>query len=127
MKHRVDGLDGALLDAAVAKAGNVVIDPEWIDASTFEDLSKGERRLVLGGPGTPNLYSTDWQYGGPLIERERISVEPIEAGRWVGRQYDPLSTDDGGHDHPTQEGPTPLIAAMRAFVASKFGEEVDLG
>ena len=44
-------------------------------------------------------YSSSWQRGGPIIEH-----------------YAPLF----------YEGPTPLIAAMRCYVASKLGDEVDV-
>ena len=70
-------------------------------------------------PHTP-LFSTDWTQGGPIIERERISfVSPNEV------------IDEWEAVHPTQMhnesyGPTPLIAAMRCFVASKLGDEVDV-
>jgi hypothetical protein len=59
--------------------------------------------------------STDWEQGGPIIERERIRLDP--RGVWVA-----------GHDSSNDEylGPTPLVAAMRCYVASKLGNEVDL-
>lgn len=72
-----------------------------------------------------NRYSTDWSYGGPIIEREKIGVTPITVT--VG--------DDRGkrhwfanHEDKTdfQDGPTALVAAMRCYVASKLGEEVDI-
>lgn len=66
--------------------------------------------------------SIDWEQGGPIIERALISVlygpvdSPSEPGYWTAFIR---PSDDNGYD-----GPTPLIAAMRAYVASKFGEEV---
>jgi len=61
------------------------------------------------------LYSpsTNWAQGGPIIERERIDVQPDTYPTW--------SADRG---HIT--GPTPLIAAMRCYVASKLGDVVDI-
>ena len=61
-------------------------------------------------------YSTEWEYGGPIIEREGISVCE-NAGRWVA------GTSIKGQEY---YGPTPLIAAMRCYVASKLGDEVDI-
>lgn len=63
-------------------------------------------------------YSTDWSQGGPIIEREFISLDPFD-------------------DHPrwcatipcypyNQHGHTPLVAAMRSYVASKLGDEVEV-
>jgi hypothetical protein len=109
-----------------------VIDvSEW----TGESLDYAVEQALLGeqpGPTCdvyikPPPYSTDWRYGGPIIERERISV-------W----YDELLVDVGGPWHAAIElmvtpsgdlegeyqhsGPTPLIAAMRAFVASNSAD-----
>jgi hypothetical protein len=60
--------------------------------------------------------STDWAQGGPIIERERIELRGDGDEGWIA--YDNLN--------PTQKGPTPLIAAMRCYVASKLGEEVEV-
>lgn len=70
-------------------------------------------------------YSTDWAQGGPIIEREEIALQCCYAdGELVGWQADSkkLNEDDGQE----QYGPTALIAAMRCFVASKLGDEVDV-
>ena len=69
------------------------------------------------GPSQPE-YSTDWSQGGPIVERERVALWPDEEGGFFA------SADEGaGKDF---HGPTPLIAAMRAFVASKLGDEVNV-
>jgi len=39
------------------------------------------------------------------------------AGYWFAGYFDQVGCS---------EGPTPLIAAMRAFVASRFGEEIEM-
>lgn len=63
----------------------------------------------------------DWSQGGPIIERERIWLQP-EIGKdgcgnaWYAVSL--LNTD--------AYGPTPLIAAMRCYVASKLGDEVEI-
>jgi hypothetical protein len=59
-----------------------------------------------GGP--PLFYSKVWSIAGPIIERERISIEWCE-DRWTASHPANIGTC----------GPTPLIAAMRAFVASR--------
>ena len=65
----------------------------------------------------PLHYSTDWSQGGPIIERERIDLEcSFEGADWSAMS----STRKVG------SGPTPLIAAMRCYVASKLGDEVDV-
>ena len=58
-----------------------------------------------------------------MIEREGIGVMkweiPNDAGmNWTARNL---------HADAHVDGPTPLIAAMRAYVASKFGDAVQDG
>lgn len=60
--------------------------------------------------------STDWSQGGPIIERECIAIKAIatEPVHWRAGFYYQI------------KGPTPLIAAMRCYVASKLGDEVEI-
>ena len=64
--------------------------------------------------------STNWSQGGPIIEREGISV-----ARRGDHSFSPWGAvlQDFEFD---EDGPTPLIAAMRCYVASKLGDEVEL-
>ncbi len=68
-------------------------------------------------------YSTSWQEGGPIIEREGITTAPRkEHGKrvaWVATLIEPPAVCEC-------EGKTQLIAAMRCFVASRLGDEVDI-
>ena len=81
----------------------------------------------------PLPYSTDWAQGGPIIEREGIALwlsnEP-EKGLWAAadkRWMDlPADSEEFMNMPDPWHGPTPLIAAMRCFVASKLGDEVDV-
>ena len=61
-------------------------------------------------------FCTNWSQGGPLIEREGISIYRMTSD-WSAA-YNPSGA--------TQDGPTPLIAAMRCYVASRLGEEVEV-
>lgn len=65
-------------------------------------------------------YSSDWAHGGPIIEREKISLKPNDT-IWVAYAKGKLVDIT----YPT-EGNTPLIAAMRCFVASKLGETAEV-
>ena len=64
-------------------------------------------------------YSIDWAYSGPIIERERIGLEWV--GYWDADMFFPDQ-----HKHLICSGETPLIAAMRCYVASKLGNEVEV-
>ena len=61
-------------------------------------------------------YSTDWACGGPIIERELISVCSMTTD-WFAK-YSPSGA--------AQDGPTPLIAAMRCYLVGKLGETVEV-
>jgi hypothetical protein len=67
-----------------------------------------------GGVYSP---STDWSQGGPIIEREGISVLFASEGTWGAR------TNTSERD---RYGSTPLIAAMRCYVWSQLGDDVEL-
>ena len=70
--------------------------------------------------GKPYSPSTDWSQGGPIIEREAIQITPDEyKGTWTAYMT------DGGEPYEGT-GPTPLIAAMRCFVVSKLGNEIEV-
>jgi hypothetical protein len=69
---------------------------------------------VYHGPAWTK-YSTDWAQGGPIIEREKIALYLNGEDGWTG---------EDGWKRAT--GPTPLIAAMRCYVAMKLGDEVEV-
>lgn len=69
--------------------------------------------------------STDWAQGGPIIEREEISIDrEFVSSRveWAAWSPAPIRDDAESFGY----GPTPLVAAMRCFVASRLGDEVDV-
>ena len=101
MKIKTSELTGQALDWAVCKAKGEYQCP--VDEYTAVWM-------------TNRRYSTDWLLGGPIIERERLCVYDIGGDEW------------GCDDNliPRSTGPTPLIAAMRCYVASKLGDEVEI-
>lgn len=66
--------------------------------------------------GKYKYYSIDWYAAGPIIERERIRIEP--RGVWCAAH--------DSFEWGWMSGPTPIIAAMRCYVASKLGDEVEI-
>ena len=72
--------------------------------------------------------STDWSQGGPIIARERIDLftEKYTPEAWFASiaRHQNGGRLTGWRLH--QYGPTPLIAAMRVYVASKLGDEVEI-
>jgi hypothetical protein len=113
-------LTGAALDWAVAKAERLdcYVDMRgsrngW---ATFVDF--GEHTHIRYTP------SEHWGFGGPIIEREWISLEcwpneSDEGTRWAATRYEQPAICEA-------YGPTPLIAAMRCYVAACLGDEIEL-
>ena len=102
-------LTGAALDWAVAKC-----EGDNSVASCY--YSDDNVPLCLEEAPEPSWEpSTDWAQGGPIIEREINRVQEITDGLWQAEAW----------SH-TEEGPTPLIAAMRCYVASKLGDTVEI-
>lgn len=128
MKHKTAELEGALLDAAVAKAAGITL---LATGSSYQHPAKG---WTYDGKGEPAPWSpsTMWAIGGPIIYREGIATGRYEYETPAGQRWHAGHGDDvdGGAYFSSLDlrytGPTPLIAAMRAYVASKLGEEVDL-
>ena len=66
--------------------------------------------------------SETWEQGGPIIEREKIAVTPHHSLHWCAHyQFGQTPGNFKG-----SYGETPLIAAMRCYVASKLGDEVEV-
>lgn len=69
--------------------------------------------------------ATNWAQGGPIIEREHLSIEAYSAPNDEGIACFWFASEDK-FDAETWDAPTPLIAAMRCYVASKLGDEVEI-
>ena len=121
-------LEGAELDYWTAKA-------EGLELPSIHVLPVyNDEVCILGGickEGGPEVYrpSIDWSKGGPIIERERIElVNGDERGKWeatIGAETRHHEEYGECNSYLFLFGPTPLIAAMRALVSSKYGEEVE--
>lgn len=112
---KTNELTGAALDWAVAS-----IEKLPMDLLVWEYGLPVVKRTVFGHTDTLRCeFSTNWSQGGPIIEREEISIERITSALWT-------ATLQSGPAVSEEHGPTPLIAAMRCFVASCLGDEVDV-
>ena len=101
---KVSELEGRILDYEVWKIDGCV---------------EGIKHL----PAMPDYYSpsTNWDQGGPIIERKKIDIMYDYSDKeWSAEA-------DTGEPEPFMwvegRGPTPLIAAMRAHVASKYDDK----
>jgi hypothetical protein len=103
-------LTGVALDWAVATAERIAFE---FDCGA----------LIINGS---DYYcpSEDWAQGGAIIEREEIELTrgSPDANEWVAT----IDLFEGDVMRESQSGETPLIAAMRCYVASKLGDEVEI-
>lgn len=101
-------LTGAALDWAVAKCDgkkpHVSENEIWVPTQYHN--------YVLFNP------STNWAQGGPIIERGEVVLMPDASSGWIAKVR--------AHAGKFIYGQTPLIAAMRYYVASKLGDYVDV-
>jgi hypothetical protein len=116
MKVKTSELTGHALDWAVCEAAGML--------KAYTQFRSGKNFLkVWGVAANTHLHpSTDWAQGGPIIERENIGLvcqQPESIQRCAYRQ-----TAEGEVFY--HYGPTPLTAAMRCYVASELGDEVDV-
>ena len=100
---RVTDLEGSALDYWVAR----VINNDPAIADVMAQVAH---------------YSTNWAAAGPIIERERIGILAIDGTDcWIaGKSPEAI-------DWSRRDARSPLVAAMRCFVKSKYGEEVPDG
>jgi len=110
-------LEGALLDYWVAKALGIPV------SGPSHTLVCAVPYSIEADGGDAFSPSTNWSHGGPLIEREKICLEWSTEGWDACRMTEELEMKMMPDIH-RKEGPTPLLAAMRCFVAQKYGEEV---
>ena len=118
-KIKTADLTDLALDWAVAKCAKI----------TIEKLGNDLRLRELMAGDHPVWHPSDnWSQGGPIIEREGISLRREPTGGWYAFKNFSLCTElpfthcaafDAGGD-------TALEAAMRCYVASKMGEEVNV-
>lgn len=109
---------------------------DWMVAKCAGYLHKQDYgwTVVLPVPGEPPTVhlpfpkhfspSTRWAQGGPIIEREKIELIPPkdeDDNEWMAVWYKCEDVEAG-----IQVGTSPLIAAMRCYVASKLGDQVEV-
>lgn len=109
MKKNVSELTGPALDWAVAQCEDV----SWWQ---FQSCQQFEEHAYQ--------YSSNWLAGGPIIEREGITVDCVRCDRHIDSWAAALPTP---RKLACVEGvSTPLVAAMRCYCCAKLGDEVEI-
>ena len=115
MEIKVQDLTGLALDWAVT-----TIDDS--DACQYGVADWREHRKHTAVKGEyAHRYHQNWAKAGPIIEQQEISIRP-------SHRIDGWTASMWTHEGATvfEDGPTPLIAAMRCYVASQLGDEVQI-
>ena len=108
---KTNELTGAALDWAVAKCeGSDSVAACYYDEDDLP-MCRDEEPYMEWQP------STNWAQGGAIIEREMIEIVPVSDALWDAYKR---------NQHIPNDGTTPLEAAMRCYVASKLGEEIEV-
>jgi len=121
---KTSGLTGAALDWAVAKCEGAT-NFRYDTVATYWVTLDGKDRALSEGWAQSFCPSTDWAQGGPIIEREGITVvcwAKRPDSNWMAQIW----IEPNVRSSHACTGPTPLIAAMRCYVHIKLGDEVDV-
>lgn len=125
MKIKTSELEGAALDWAT---GVAVKGPDCViyedDGSHVSAHSYHEK--TTSGYWHGWMPSTQWSQGGPLIDEHGISFATVGTGPRDASGKEPVVSIISGIDGGIGQGPTHLIAACRAIVAAKLGDNVDV-
>lgn len=110
-KVKVSTLTGPALDWVVAKC----VERDDPEAVRWDSDGDPLGPIYDANCGGYPVYepSDDWAQGGPIIQREGITLRD---------GWDAELPEFGILVH----GPTALVAAMRCFVISRLGEEVEV-
>jgi hypothetical protein len=121
MKIKTSELEGIALNWAVAKCENrTIVDTIGGGLLVNARTEDGDELEEEWGFNYMYVPSANWVQAGPIIEREKIRLDCAwNPGPWEGScKIDGVTA--------WVEGPTPLIAAMRCYVASKLGDEIEI-
>jgi len=136
VKYKVNELEGEQLDEAVARiegwyrAAPVINGRQFSERWWHEKFGDPKKPMLGANPFWSPAYSQRWDAAGPIIERERIAIFVCGDGEWTewAAEMRPGDADWIESDRWEADGLglTPLVAAMRAYVASKLGQEIEL-
>ena len=113
--RRVDDLTLTEIDCLIAKVEGIYYARSHGDFKVH--ISEEKQVYLLTNDGRKILFAptVDWRQGGPLVERNDISIEKIASGWRAHLDHTSVVT-----------GPTVLAAAMRTRVKMTYGDEVDI-
>lgn len=124
---RVARAEGPALDwmVAVALKEPIKFDPMGFGTESgghwvWDDHGCGNPKTRFQRIGFSYSPSTKWEQGGPIIERAGIELKRGAVMPFVWAAF--AFMNPRAHS----AGPSPLVAAMRCFVISKLGDEIEV-
>ena len=114
---KTNELTDIALDWAVAECLNLNVGFDSWGVYYIGVVQRNDDGLGRPAPFNP---STNWSQGGPIIEREMIATS---RGGSYSENFWMASV---GFSDNRIYGTTPLIAAMRCYVASKLGNDIEV-
>ena len=113
--RRVDDLTLTEIDCLIAKVEGIYYARMYGNFNV--QISEENQVYLMTNSGRNILFAptVDWRQGGPLIERNDISIEKIASGWRAHLDHTSVVT-----------GPTLLGAAMRTRIKMTYGDEVDI-
>jgi hypothetical protein len=114
---RTSELTGAKLREWVARAQGWKVEIDVDSLICFDESGTAHSFGEFG-------YCPDvnWAQGGPIIERERINLTWLEPSDEYPEAWSAQVSD--AEPRAIANGEIPLVAAMRAYCASKYGDTV---
>ena len=118
MAVKTSELTGAALDWAVGNCAGVLFNLNLATKPPVMHL-----RHQKTSHGSRWIPTQKWSQGGVIIERECISIQHC----WNEDEESPAVWQASIDDTLVEEqGETPLIAAMRCYVACRLGNEIEI-
>jgi hypothetical protein len=113
--RRVDDLTLTQIDRLIAKVEGIYYARSHGDFKVH--ISEKKQVYLITSSGRNILFAptVDWRQGGPLLDRNDISIEKIANGWRAHLERTSVAT-----------GPTVLVAAMRTRIKMTYGEELAL-
>ena len=112
MKLKTTELHRLTLDWAVTS----IEEPDALKYGVADWREQRKTKVIHGA--YVYRWSTVWQQGGPIIERERMEIRPVPNMQWVAIG----EGSNGGVAYAS----TALEAAMRCYVMSMVGAVIDV-
>lgn len=111
--QKVDDLALYIIDRLIAELESIYYARSYGDVEVYISKKNEVYLITNSGRKFPFAPTVDWRQGGPLLERNDISIEKIASGWRAHLDQTSVAT-----------GPTVLVAAMRTRIKMTYGNEI---